>query len=87
MPFMAPNASALASWSLEQITLGRRWVQAWKNAAPELERIRRQELRQLDAYAAIALLCGPGDYREAPRAPKPTSGLIEQQRVFRKLRP
>ncbi|CAN5688223.1 hypothetical protein BH24ACI5_BH24ACI5_11480 [soil metagenome] len=84
---MGSDPSALASWSPEQIALGRRWVQAWKNAAPELERIRRQELRQLDAYAAIALLCGPADYREAPRAPKPTSGLIEQQRVLQKLRP
>lgn len=84
---MGSDPSSLASWSPEQIALGRRWVQAWKNAAPELERIRRQELRQLDAYTAIALLCGPADYREAPRAPKPTSGLIEQQRVFRKRRP
>ena len=79
---MGSDSSALASWSPEQIAVGRRWVQAWKSAGPELERIRRQELRQLDPYAAIALLCGPADYREAPRAPKPTSGLIEQQRIF-----
>jgi hypothetical protein len=84
---MASDASALGSWSPEQIALAQRWVQTWKNAAPELERIRRQELRQLDAYAAIALLCGPADYRESPRAPKPTSGLIDQQRAFRKWRP
>jgi hypothetical protein len=77
--------SALASWSSEQIALGRRWVKAWQHAAPELERIRRQELRALDAYAAIALLCGPADYRVPPRAPRATSGLIEQQRWFRKL--
>jgi len=86
MRWMGSDTSALASWSPEEIALGRRWVQAWKNAGPELERIRRRELRQLDAYAAIALLSGPADYGEAPRAPKPTSGLIEQQRVFRKLR-
>jgi hypothetical protein len=84
---MESDGSALASWSPEQIAVARRWVQAWKSAGPELERIRRQELRQLDTYAAIALLCGPADYREAPRAPKPTSGLIEQQRIFRRLRP
>jgi hypothetical protein len=78
--------SALAAWTPEQIALGRRWVQAWKNAAPELERVRRQELRQLDSYAAISLLCGPADYRVPPRAPKPTSGLIEQQRVFARMR-
>jgi hypothetical protein len=84
---MGSDTSALASWSPEQIALARRWVQTWKNAAPELERNRRQELRQLDAYAAITLLSGPADYRIAPRAPKPTSGLIEQQRVFRRFRP
>jgi hypothetical protein len=84
---MPANPSALASWTPEQIALGRRWVDAWKNAGPELERIRRQELRRLDAFGAIALLCGPGNYREAPRAPKPTSGLIEQQRIFRRRRP
>ena len=83
---MTARPSSLASWSPEQIALGRRWVQAWKDAAPELERIRRQELRQLDAYAAIALLCGPADYRQGPRAAKLTSGLVEQQRLFRKIR-
>ena len=82
---MDSQPSALASWSPEEVALGRRWVKAWQDAAPQLERIRRQELRQLDAYQAIALLCGPANYREPPRAPKPTSGLIEQQRLFRKL--
>lgn len=84
---MPSESSALASWSPEQIALARQWVQAWKRAAPELERIRRQELREADAYAAIALLCGEADYRQPPRAPKPASGLIEQQRLFRKGRP
>ena len=68
------------------ISLGRRWVKAWQDAGPLLERIRWQELRELDAYAAIALLCGPADYRVPPRAPKPTSGLIDQQRYFRRSR-
>ena len=56
-----------------------------KDAGPDLERLRWQELRRLDAYHAIALLCGPADYLVPPRAPKPTSGLIEQQRLFRKM--
>ena len=33
---------------------------------------------------AIALLCGPADYRVPPRAPLPTSGLVEQQYWFKK---
>jgi len=76
--------SALADWTPEQIALGRRWAQAWKEAGPELERLRREDLRRLDPRRAIALLCGPADYRVPPRAPKPTSGLVEQQRWFMK---
>jgi hypothetical protein len=83
----AAPPSALDSWSPEEIERGRQWVAAWKRATPELERIRREELREIDAYKAIALLCGPADYRIEPRAPKPTSGLVEQQRLFRRLRP
>lgn len=83
---MASRPSALANWSPEQIAQGRRWVKTWQDAAPRLEAIRRQELRQLDPYTAIAWLCGSANYNEAPRAPKPTSGLVEQQRLFRKLR-
>jgi hypothetical protein len=84
---MGSDRSALSSWTPEQIALGRRWVRAWQRAAPELERLRRQELRQLDTYQAIALLCGPANYFEPPRAPRPTSGLVEQQRLFRRLNP
>lgn len=83
---MASQRSALASWSPEEVARGRQWAQAWKNAAPALERIRREELRRLDTYAAIALLCGPADYRQAPRAARPSSGLVDQQRAFRKAR-
>ena len=43
--------------------------------------------RVLDVKKAIRLLCGPADYRVAPRAPKPTTGLVEQQYWFMKARP
>jgi len=83
---MASRPSALASWSPEQVAQGRRWVKTWQDAAPRLEAIRRRELRQIDAFTAISWLCGSANYFEAPRAPKPTSGLIEQQRLFKQLR-
>ena len=66
------------------MALGRRWVQAWREAGREMERLRREELRHLDAQRAIALLCGPADYRVPPRAPRPFSGLVEQQQWFKK---
>lgn len=81
---MASEPSSLADWTPEQIALGRRWVRAWMDAGPELERLHREELVRLDPQRAIALLCGPADYRVAPRAPRPTSGLVEQQRWFLK---
>jgi hypothetical protein len=83
---MSNRSSALSSWTPEQIALGKRWVETWKLAGEDLERIRRKELRELDSYRAIELLCGPADYTRPPRAPKPTSGLVEQQRLFMKAR-
>ena len=81
---MANESSALAGWTPEQIATGRRWVETWRLAGADLERIRRREIRELDTYKTISLLCGPADYTVPPRAPKPTSGLIEQQRWFMK---
>jgi hypothetical protein len=80
------KSSSLSDWTPEQIARGKQWVNAWESAGMELERLRRQELRGLDGVRAISLLCGPADYRVAPRAPKPTSGLVEQQRWFMRLR-
>ncbi len=82
---MESRRSALDSWSPEQVALGRAWAATWRDAGPRLEAIRHQELRDLDTFAAIALLCGTADYHETPRAPAPTSGLIEQQRLFMRL--
>jgi hypothetical protein len=76
--------SGLAGWTPEQIALGKKWVETWKLAGADLERIRRKELRELDTHKAIALLCGPADYTKPPRAPRPYSGLVEQQRLFKK---
>ena len=76
--------SSLADWTPKQIAAGKRWVKTWKEAGPALERLRREELRRLDTKRAIALLCGPADYTVPPRAPKPTSGLVEQQSWFKR---
>lgn len=81
---MNDERSALLGWTPEQIALGRRWIETWRLAGDDLERIRRREIRELDTYQTIALLCGPADYRRPPHAPKLTSGLVEQQRWFMK---
>lgn len=81
---MAERPASFAGWTDEQIIQARQWAQTWKRAGPELERIRKNELRQLDVFQALTRLCGPADYTVHPRAPKPTSGLVEQQRWFMK---
>jgi hypothetical protein len=78
------KSSALADWTPEQIALGKRWVETWRLAGQNLERIKRKETRELDNYKAISLLCGSADYTQPPYAPKPWSGLIELQRLFKK---
>jgi hypothetical protein len=74
----------LSQWSADQIANGTLWVNAWSRASTALEQVRRRELRTLDAQRAVALLCGPADYRVSPRLARPSSGLIEQQRWFRR---
>lgn len=81
---MTTESSSLSGWTPEQLRQGQLWVQAWKGAGEAMEKLRREELRRLDPSRAISLLCGPADYRTPPRAPKPSSGLVEQQRWFMK---
>ena len=64
--------------------IGQEMVETWRLAAEDLEQIRRKELRELDSYKAISLLCHSADYTKAPYAPKPWSGLVEQQDLFKK---
>jgi hypothetical protein len=61
--------SASADWIPEQIALGKKRVETWRLAGEDLERIRRKEIRELDTYQTIALLCGSADYTQPPYAP------------------
>jgi hypothetical protein len=63
-----------------------KWLQTWQETGPILERLRREELRNLDTYRAISNLLGSVDYSQEPFRPKPTSGLILQQAWFKKLK-
>lgn len=82
---MSPGTSNLANGTPEEIEITKKWVETWRKAGPILEKIRREEIRNLDAFKTISLLCGTADYTVPPRAPKPTSGLIEQQFWFMKV--
>lgn len=64
----------------------KRWVDTWRRAGPELERIRREELAAVDTQQAVAALADVFLYARAHFPPPPTSGLVEQQRWFQTLR-
>lgn len=83
---MSQESSSLKDWSPDDVARGRLWVRAWREAGEMMERLRREELRHLDGQRAIAMLCGPADYRSPPREARPTSGLVEQQAWFQKAR-
>ena len=65
----------------------REWVRNWLERAPKLEEIRRRQLRTFDhekhAQAIDALLQIGCQFAR----PRSTSGLVEQQRLFKKARP
>lgn len=64
----------------------RRWVETWRLAGVELDEIRRREIESVDTREAIRQIFGPAGpwLRDLP-APT-TSGLVEQQAWFAKLR-
>jgi hypothetical protein len=63
----------------------RRWVDTWRQAGKELDEVRRRELESIDTQEAIWPLFGDEDYVDDSPL-KVTSGLVEQQAWFAKLR-
>ncbi|HLY16666.1 MAG TPA: hypothetical protein VKR61_05555 [Bryobacteraceae bacterium] len=63
----------------------RRWVDTWRRAGKELDAVRRREIESVDTQEAIRQIFGSGEPMELPAAPA-TSGLVEQQAWFAKLR-
>lgn len=65
----------------------KRWAETWERAGRELERIRREELVRMtddDVRRAISDLFSGVSVTD--QEPNTTSGLVEQQRLFAKLR-
>jgi hypothetical protein len=63
----------------------RRWAETWERVGRELEAIRRREIESVDTQEAIRQIFGSGPLIDnAP--PRTTSGLVEQQKWFARLR-
>ena len=63
-----------------------RWVAHWKAAGPELEAIRHAEIRDADNLRSLALLEPAFNHALRSRPMRMTSGLVEMQTLFAKLR-
>ena len=63
----------------------RQWVAGWKAAGARMEELRREELRHTDTQQSLISLAGAFESCRLHYQPLPTSGLVEQQRWFRKL--
>ena len=64
----------------------RRWVETWKEAGPALEAIRRREIREADNLQVLALLEEGFNHALRTLPARESSGLVEMQSWFRKLR-
>jgi len=68
-------------------TILKHWAQTWTSAGNALDALRRRELAAMtddDVRRAIADLFTDAPMSDLP--PRTTSGLVEQQRLFARLR-
>ena len=63
----------------------KRTIKAWKNAAPILEQERRKRIQEADTRAFIEMTAGMVLAYLARNGSRDYSGLVEQQRYFRKM--
>jgi hypothetical protein len=64
----------------------RRWVKHWQEAGPLLEEIRRQEIREANNLQVLALLEPAFNHAVRSLPPRESSGMVEMQALFAKLR-
>jgi hypothetical protein len=66
---------------------GKKWVEAWRRAGVKLNELKREELRNIDTQQSLLNLADAFESCLLHHPPRASSGLVEQQRWFRKLRP
>ena len=62
------------------------WVRTWKEAGPRLEAICRREIQEADNLKVLASLEGAFNHALRTLPARPSSGMVEMQRLFAKLR-
>lgn len=61
------------------------WADRWKETGKVLQALKRDEFRRADVSAIFLSLTDASEAALIAYPPKPTSGLVEMQRLFRKL--
>ena len=64
----------------------RRYLETWKEAGPLLDAIRHKEIREADNLKVLAILEGAFNHALRTLPPRPSSGIVEMQKWFAKLR-
>jgi len=64
----------------------RRLARTWKECGSELERIRLRDVREEDNRRSLLLLARAFNHATRAQPPRESSGLVEMQRHFAKLR-
>jgi hypothetical protein len=70
----------------EKLVQMKQWVEAWRRAGIELERIRQAELPLISTTQVLQNLSGAFEFARRHFTLKPYSGLVEQQAWFKKYR-
>jgi|HubBroStandDraft_2_1064218.scaffolds.fasta_scaffold442177_2 hypothetical protein len=83
---MSKPTSNPAIKSPEELALMKKWVETWKTTGPLLEKIRREEIRKTSTVKAMQNLADAFDSAAFLYPLRPSSGLVEQQALFQKLR-
>ena len=67
-------------------SLLRQWVDTWRGAGEALSRVKRSELERLETPRALEQLADAFEMALRTAPPAAISGLVEQQRIFARLR-
>jgi len=64
----------------------RAWVKGWEKTGKFLEELRRKEIRESNLAESILILSDACESALYLSSPQPTSGLIEMQALFSRLK-
>ena len=64
----------------------RAYVERWQRVGPLLQEVRDADIRAADTAQAMKAFSGSATWAVTHRPVLPTSGLVEQQRWFTKMR-